>query len=129
MAGANELVLIIEDDPLVAELLGRAFALDGYATICAASGAAAWGALEQHRPALITLDLYLPDAYGLELLARLRAAGLIDAPVVVVTTDTAAIRSAAGLAAAVLLKPFSIGELLDTAAALCAPARARALGE
>lgn len=129
MAGANQLVLIIEDDPLVADLLGRAFALDGYATVCADSGAAARRALEQHRPALITLDLYLPDAYGLDLLAQLRAAGLVAAPVVVITTDTTAVRCAAGLAAAVLLKPFSIGELLDTAAALCACARARALGE
>jgi DNA-binding response OmpR family regulator len=129
MTAVEPLVLIIEDDPMVAHLLGRAFALGGYQTVRAPSGAAARRALKQHRPTLITLDLYLPDCYGLDLLAQLRAEALIhDAPVVVITTDTTALRSAAPAVAAVLLKPFSIGELLDTAASLI-DHRARALGE
>lgn len=129
MAGVEALVLIIEDDPLVARLLGRAFALDGYQTIFAGSAAEARRALALHCPALITLDLYLPDAQGLALLAQLLDEGLGDTPVVVITTDAAVARARPASVAAVLVKPFSIGELLDIAAQLTGSGRTRALGE
>src|SRR5206468_4164480 len=107
--------LIVEDDFRVARLHAEVVdALDGYsvaATVHTAS--AALDAVRRHRPRLVLLDLYLPDASGLEVLRRLRALG--EPPDVIVLSaarEMHSVRAAMqGGALHYLIKPFDFDDL------------------
>ncbi|MCX7380207.1 MAG: sigma-54 dependent transcriptional regulator [Alphaproteobacteria bacterium] len=79
-------VLIIEDQQAQAELARLFIAGLGYEARIASSAAQAHDVALEWRPDGILLDIELPDYNGLELLSRLRAAG-VDAVVVVVTAS------------------------------------------
>ncbi len=90
-------LLIVEDSPSLAltyaEFLGNA----GYDIISAETAADA-RRLAMQNPALILLDLHLPDGSGLDLLRDWRAAG-VTAPVVVITAETGAETAVAAIRA------------------------------
>jgi two-component system cell cycle response regulator DivK len=67
------LVLIVEDHPMNRLLVERVLEQAGYETIAAGSIAAAERILKRRRPALIVLDLRLPDGDGSELAQRLKS--------------------------------------------------------
>jgi DNA-binding response OmpR family regulator len=71
--GARGHILVVEDDPLVGELLARVLSSAGYYVRLAGTGAAARAAVEDARPDLIVLDLILPDEDGLVLCTLLKA--------------------------------------------------------
>ena len=82
-------VLVVDDDPASAELLRRLLEKDGWAVDHAANGHEALDRLARRRPALILLDLMMPEMDGLEFVERLRrnpAAASI--PVIVITGRT-----------------------------------------
>jgi DNA-binding response OmpR family regulator len=112
-------VVVVEDDPLMADLLGDLLADEGYTVTVLPSAFGAREAVQRRRPSAVVLDLGLPYRSGAALLADLKADPAIAAiPVVVVSALTEALppdRSA--LAAAVIGKPFPLRALLD---ALCA---------
>jgi two-component system, NarL family, invasion response regulator UvrY len=67
-------ILIVDDHPIVRAGLRRLLAAAPRIDICeAAGGREALKALREHQPALVILDLNLPDIGGLEVLTRLRA--------------------------------------------------------
>jgi CheY-like chemotaxis protein len=66
-------VLVIDDHELNRKLLERVLELDGHQVRCAASLAAAEEAIADQPPAIIVLDLNLPDGNGLDLTRRLKA--------------------------------------------------------
>ena len=68
-------VLVVEDDEALAKGLAFNLEADGYAVRHAPTCAAARAALAEDDPALVVLDLNLPDGDGLDLLRELRAAG------------------------------------------------------
>ena len=79
-------ILVIEDDVVLAEMLSILLADDGYRIVTAHTAADALALVRAERPALITLDLTLPDADGLLLLKALRAdAELHPVPIVIVS--------------------------------------------
>lgn len=79
-------VLVVEDDPDIAELLVRLFAGAGYGTDAVGSVEAALQLLESGDYQLVTLDLMLPDRSGVSLLATLRARPEFERlPVIVVS--------------------------------------------
>ncbi len=65
-------VLVVDDDPSIRDWLEVVGARLGYQVTGAASAAEAIEAFSRLRPALVTLDLLLPDQSGLEVLVRLR---------------------------------------------------------
>ena len=65
-------VLVVEDDPILKNLLGHTLA-GKYETLYASDGNEALALFEAHKPVLILLDLMLPTMGGLEVLAALRA--------------------------------------------------------
>jgi len=65
-------VLLVDDDPLVAQLVQAALPAGEFKIRFARTGAAALDLYQQHRPHVLLLDNVLPDATGLELLARFR---------------------------------------------------------
>jgi two-component system CitB family response regulator len=110
-------VVVVEDDFRVArvhaEVVGR---VDGMEAVALAHTASAGlDAIGQHRPDLVMLDLYLPDAGGLELLRRTRA--LAASPGVIVISaanDAASVRRAMRYGVfRYLLKPLDLGVLRD----------------
>ena len=79
-------VLVVDDDADVRELLRRMLESDGYAVVEAENGRAALGALRAGRPAVILLDLMMPEMDGFEFVAELRRdEAWRTIPVVVIT--------------------------------------------
>ncbi len=75
MSAATLRVLYVDDDRLNAFLFERTCdAAGGLDVACAASGAEAERVLLEFRPALLVIDLHLPDTDGFALLPRLRQA-------------------------------------------------------
>lgn len=68
----NETILIVEDDPILKNLLGTTFA-GKYKTMYAANGNQALQYIDEFKPKLILLDLMLPDVGGFEVLEKVRA--------------------------------------------------------
>jgi CheY-like chemotaxis protein len=84
---ARPVILVIEDQPLVQELVSDTVAEFGFDVRVAGTAAEAFAVLQSERPAVILLDIGLPDAVGtstLEWLQTLRP----DIPVIVLTGNT-----------------------------------------
>jgi DNA-binding NarL/FixJ family response regulator len=100
-------VLIVDDHPLTREALASLLAANDFEVVGqAAGGAEAIGAAAELRPALIVLDLTMPDMSGLEALPRLREAAP-EAEIVVLTAaedDANLLAAIRGGAAGYLLK-------------------------
>jgi response regulator of citrate/malate metabolism len=107
--------LIVEDDFRVARLHAEVVeALEGFAVAATVhTASAALDAARHHRPRLVLLDLYLPDANGLEILRRLRT--LPEPPDVIVLSaarEMQSVRAAMqGGALHYLIKPFDFDDL------------------
>lgn len=79
-------ILVVEDEPDIAKLLGLLLTRAGYAVDTASNGAQALQALSQQDYAAITLDLMLPDISGLEIIHQVRAnAKTANLPIIVVS--------------------------------------------
>jgi two-component system phosphate regulon response regulator PhoB len=66
-------VLVVDDEPDIAALVAYHLARTGYRVSTAATGGDALAAAARERPALVVLDLMLPDRSGFDVLERLRA--------------------------------------------------------
>lgn len=107
-------ILVVEDDARVAESLRRGLGEAGFAVATADRLAAADALLARGAPALVVLDLNLPDGDGRTWLRRLRAAGH-RMPVIILTARDTLPERVAGLeegADDYLTKPFAFAELL-----------------
>lgn len=106
-------VLVVDDDPTVAEVVTGYLERAGFAVEHAADGLAALACAERSWPDLVVLDLMLPGLDGLEVCRRLRAAGPV--PVVMLTARGDEDDRIAGLelgADDYVTKPFSPRELV-----------------
>jgi CheY-like chemotaxis protein len=70
---AQQNILVVDDSPTSRDILGTILRHGGFAVTEAASVAEAEAAIAVQRPALVLLDLYLPEVDGFELLRRLRS--------------------------------------------------------
>src|SRR5439155_18275282 len=66
------LILLVEDDPAVAELYRYRLELDGHRVVVAPDGDQALVLAQEHRPALCFLDIRLPRRDGMAVLAALK---------------------------------------------------------
>ena len=84
-AGAS-VVLVIDDDPVVHDMLRRSLSKEGFRVEVASSGEDGLRAARQLRPAVITLDVLMPGMDGWAVLAALKKdAALADIPVIMLT--------------------------------------------
>lgn len=125
-------VLVVDDDFMVARIhRGFVERVEGFEVVgTARSGAEALQLVEELRPDLVLLDLYLPDTFGLDLLTRLRAAGAsCDVLVITAAKEADSVRRAVreGVVGYVL-KPFAFPDLEQRLQAYAAE-RARALAD
>jgi DNA-binding response OmpR family regulator len=108
-------VLIVEDDPAIAEVLQLVLEAEGYAADRARDGLEALERLDGKRPDLILLDLMLPRMDGATFAAELERRGLRGGiPILILSALDQADRWAAHLRAdGYLAKPFEVATLLD----------------
>jgi two-component system response regulator ResD len=107
-------VLVVEDDPSVAEVVGRYLEREGFVVDRASDGREGLGRALAVNPGLVVLDLSLPGVDGLEVLRRLRA--LAPVPVVILTARGEESDRLQGLdlgADDYVVKPFSPRELVS----------------
>lgn len=107
-------ILVVDDEPHLAELVAMAVRLDGFTTEIAATGYAALEAVERFDPHLIILDVQLPDLDGFDVQRHLRRDGC-RVPVVFLTARDAVEDKVHGLTIGgddYVTKPFSVDELL-----------------
>ncbi len=106
-------VLVVDDEPSIRDSLERALRLEGFAVETADGGHAALAAVARQPPALIVLDVTMPDLDGVAVLKRLRGDG-VEIPVCVLSARDDVEDRVAGLQAGAddyLVKPFALEEL------------------
>ena len=115
-------VLLIEDEPNIAEAIRFVLARDGWQVSVLGDGAIAVAEVARLRPDLVILDLMLPGKSGMEIVAELRAGMATQAlPVMMLTAKGLARDREAALRAGVTLfmtKPFANAEIVAQARAL-----------
>ncbi len=105
-------VVVVEDDPHIAELVELYLRRDGFRVLRRSTGESALDAVRDERPRLVVLDVGLPDVDGFEVCRRLRA--FSDVPVIFLTARGDEVDRVLGLelgADDYLPKPFSPAEL------------------
>ncbi|PCD77159.1 response regulator transcription factor [Pseudothioclava arenosa] len=118
-------VLLIEDEPNIAEAIRFILKRAGWEVSIRSDGAQALSAVEDLRPDVLILDLMLPGLSGIEILSRLRArSDFADLPVLMLTArgqsrDREAAQRAG--ATAFLSKPFANSELCEMLGRIVAP--------
>jgi DNA-binding response OmpR family regulator len=105
-------VLIVDDEPIVREVVVRYLTREGHRTLEAADGSAARGLIAHSDPDLVVLDLMLPGTDGLELCRWIRSTS--ELPVIMLTARGEEADRIVGLelgADDYVTKPFSPREL------------------
>ena len=109
-------ILVVDDEPDALEVLGFKLKEAGYLPILAKDGARALALARDERPALIVLDLMLPEVDGLEVCKILRRdPGTASIPILMLTARAAELDRVLGLelgADDYVTKPFSPRELV-----------------
>jgi len=108
------LILVADDDASIREALERELRLEGFSVSTASGGRAALEQVARNRPAVIVLDVVMPDLNGRAVCARLRADG-VRTPILMLSAADEVEDRIAGLQAGAddyLVKPFAIGELV-----------------
>lgn len=110
---AKPRILVVEDEPGIADTLQYALRTDGFDPVWVSTGEEAVAQVRGQTPALVILDVGLPDASGFEVFKQLRA--LSDLPVIFLTARSDEIDRVVGLelgADDYVAKPFSPRELV-----------------
>ncbi len=121
-------VLIVDDEPPIAEFIADVLEEEGYRVRVLHDGAAALLEIMRRRPGLVILDVAMPVMMGDELLRYLRRHGYGDLPIVIMTAGMNPQSYLAYGAAAVLPKPFDVQSLLTVVERHFASARANQAG-
>ncbi len=107
-------VLVVDDDASIRVALERALRLEGFAVEVADGGRRALELAEQAHPAIVVLDVTMPDISGVTVAARLRERGF-DAPICILSARDEVADRVAGLEAGAddyVVKPFALEELI-----------------
>jgi DNA-binding response OmpR family regulator len=112
-ANQRQRVLVVEDEPMVAEVVERYLRRDGYDVRVVHDGGIAVRAFAEFAPDLVVLDLMLPGMDGMEICRSLRTRG--ETPVIMLTARGEEIDKLLGLGVGAddyVTKPFSPRELV-----------------
>ena len=109
----KETILVVDDERNIVELARLYLEKEGYRVVTAADGKEALAQAQAARPALVVLDLMLPELDGWEVCRRLRAES--DLPIIMLTARSDDVDKIVGLelgADDYLTKPFNPRELI-----------------
>ena len=107
-------VLVVDDEPVLAELVSMALRYEGWEIATAGDGATAVALARQTPPDVVVLDVMLPDMSGLDVLRRLREQ-IPGLPLLLLTAKDSVEDRIAGLTAGgddYVTKPFSLEEVV-----------------
>ena len=120
-------VLVIDDDPVIVQLLRVNFEIEGFEVVSAADGREGFEKAKSARPDLVLSDIMMPRMDGLELVAQLKAhAATRSLPVILLSAKAQNAEVQQGLDAGAddyVTKPFDPLELIDRVNAVLARAR------
>jgi signal transduction histidine kinase/DNA-binding response OmpR family regulator/HAMP domain-containing protein len=112
----DQVLLIVENDLGFAKILLEAAREKGFKGVVGSTGAAALAMVREYHPAVLTLDIFLPDMQGWRVLERLKAdLSTRHIPVCVVSTDEARDRALDSGAIGFISKPLVSRDLVDRA--------------
>ena len=106
-------ILVVDDDPHLREVVCFALERDGFTTVQAADGRAALVAFDEHAPALLVLDIMMPELNGTEVCRQLRQHSRV--PIVFLSSRDEELDRILGLELGgddYITKPFSPRELV-----------------
>lgn len=109
-------ILIVDDEASVIEVVSLYLQREGFHVRSARNGTDALVALQAERPALVILDVMLPNVDGLTLIRRMRETPALDVPVIMLTARGREADRISGLdlgADDYVTKPFSPAELVS----------------
>jgi DNA-binding response OmpR family regulator len=113
---ASSTILVVEDDPVILDLLTVNFELEGYVVVRAVDGEDGLAQARAHRPDVVVTDVMMPKRSGLDLLRDLRAdPDLSYTPVILLSAKALASDVRDGLAAGAddyITKPFEPDDLV-----------------
>lgn len=118
--GSPVRVAVVDDEPMLTDLLSMALRMEGWDVKTAASGLDALQLVRDFEPDALVLDIMMPDLDGMGVLQRLRHSGN-DIPVLFLTAKDAVSDRVAGLTAGgddYVTKPFSLEEVVARLRAL-----------
>jgi DNA-binding response OmpR family regulator len=121
-------ILVVDDEDSVVEVVTLYLRREGFRVRAARNGTEALLAMQAARPALVVLDIMLPQIDGLTLLRRMRENPLLDAPVILLTARGREADRIHGLdvgADDYVTKPFSPAELVSRVKAVLRRTAAR----
>lgn len=105
-------ILIVEDDPVIRELLLDLLEIEGFTAIAVENGVEALRSVRQNEPALILLDLNLPLLDGEAVLRELQRTE-VEVPVLLMTADPRGrLLSASRGISGFIPKPFDVDDLI-----------------
>jgi CheY-like chemotaxis protein len=106
-------VLVVDDDPAMLGAMATILAIAKQCCRIAPNGEEAYDAALVEHPTLIVVDFNMPGMNGIELLEKLRAAG-IQSPAVLMSAEVKDLRQRAESAGfnAYLPKPFALAEMM-----------------
>ena len=126
MSDPGERILIVEDEGSLADSVRYNLEREGFVVTVASDGRKALERFRAEPPALVILDLMLPEISGLDLCRTIRAES--DVPIIMVTAKDSEADKVAGLelgADDYVTKPFSVRELVSRVRALLRRTRVR----
>jgi DNA-binding response OmpR family regulator len=110
-------ILIMDDDPTIADLLTEALADEGYETYMTTQSLRFYDAVREHNPDLVLLDLMMPYLDGRDELKLMEMALDRQIPVIVVTAFLGAANEEQEFRDAgvrhIVYKPFDLDKLVD----------------
>ena len=119
-------ILVVDDEASVVEVVALYLKREGFTVRVARDGRSALNAIRDKLPALVVLDLMLPEVDGLEIVRRLRDDAHSDVPVIMLTARRQETDRIYGLelgADDYVTKPFSPAELVSRVKAVLRRAR------
>ncbi len=116
MSSSPPLIVVIEDEAPIRRFLRASLSVEGFDVLESTTAKEGLRAITQQHPALVLLDLGLPDADGLDIIRQVREWSAL--PIIVISArgeETSKIAALDAGADDYLTKPFGVGELLARA--------------